>query len=136
MSLATPTVNGLARTDLMRADIVDNYDIDATAGGLWTDTTHYKVTVPAGYSYFVFGGVIGRSAAQTAITDIYNAAGAIILRLGSLASATTVLNYPDSAAGNLMLPVKVKAGDYIQTTYGGAQGAAAWETCYVLKVKD
>jgi len=71
---------------------------------------------------------------QTAITDVYDGTN-IVLRLGSLASATTILNYPDTNAGNLVLPVKVPAGYFIQTTYGGAQGAAAYETCYCLKVK-
>jgi len=128
------TLGGLSSRDLLTADVVPNYDIDATAGGLWTDTTHYKVTVPAGYCYFCYGGIIARSAAQTAITDVYDGTN-IVLRLGSLASATTVLNYPDTNAGNLVLPVKVPAGYFIQTTYGGAQGAAAYETCYCLKVK-
>jgi len=134
MSEGTATSGGLSPKDLMSAEIVTNYDIDATAAGLWIDTTHYKVTVPAGYAYYVYGGIIARSAAQTAITDIYDGTN-IVLRLGSLASATTVLNYPDTNAGNLVLPVKVPAGYFIQTTYGGAQGAAAYETCYVLKVK-
>lgn len=136
MSLTTPTVNGLAKTDLMRADIVDNYDIDATGGGLWTDTTHYKVTVPAGYSYFLYGGIVLRDANQAATTGVFNAANKEVLRLATTAAAATLFSYPDTGAGNLVLPVKVPETYYIQATLAGAQGATAYGTCYVLKVKQ
>ena len=116
-------------------DVVDNYDIDATGGGLWTDTTHYKVTVPAGYYYELYGGVCNRDANQAATTSVFNSADKEVLRLATTAAAATLFSYPDTGAGNLVLPVKIPAGYYVKITLAGAQGAAAFATCYVLSVK-
>ncbi|GAG75607.1 unnamed protein product [marine sediment metagenome] len=59
---------------LTLATKINNYDIDATAGGLWTSTTIYEVTVPAGKRWFLIGGVVNRAVSATLTGRVFNAA--------------------------------------------------------------
>ena len=136
MTLGTPTTEGLGNRELMRADVVTNYSIDATqAAAPWPDTTHYKVIVPAGYAYYFYGGCFYRGVAATGISYVYDSGNHVVLALGSAASAASLASYPDSTLGNVMLPIKVEAGAYIQVTFNNAQNANSYASCYCLKVK-
>jgi len=135
MSEGGATAAGLSHKDLFSANIVDNYDIDATGGGLWTSTTVYKVVTASGYANFLYGGMCSRDANQAATVSVFNAADKEVLRLGTIAAAATVFSYPDSGAGSIMLPVKIPAGYYLKILLAGAQGAAAWASAYMLSVR-
>jgi hypothetical protein len=114
--------------------VVDNYDIDATGGGLWTDTTHYKATVPTYKRWWLYGGVVNRDANQTCDVMVYNSANKIVLYLADQAAGTGISHYPDSTLAQVQMPIAIPAGGYVQATFGGAQGAAAYATCYVIEV--
>jgi len=136
MTLGTPSSGGLGQFDFLKSDVADFYDIDATTpSDQWISTTVYKVLVPAGYAYYLYGGMASRDANQAATVSVFNAADKEVLRLGTIAAAATVFSYPDSGAGSIMLPVKIPAGYYLKILFAGAQGAAAWASAYLLKVK-
>lgn len=114
--------------------LITNYDIDATAGGLWTDTTHFKVTVPTGKRWKVLGGVINRDANQTVVVDVYNSSNDIILRLDSRSAGTGITEFPSQNYNSYVATgLYIDAGMYIQATFGAAQGAAAYASCLVLE---
>ena len=113
---------------------VDNYDIDATAGGLWTDTTHYRVTVPAGYNYLLWGGYYKGNTADTVVITVANAADKPLFVLLDEANGSTGHYYPDPALMNLSVPLVLKAGDYIEALAGAAQDANAYATCVITPI--
>lgn len=115
--------------------LLTNYDIDATGGGLWTDTTHYKVTVPAYKRWFLFGGNCYVTQNATCDVMLYNSDDKVINYLADYAAGTGHKPYPDGTFGaGLMRPIPLDAGEYIQATFGAAQDATAYATCRVLEV--
>ena len=113
---------------------VDNYDIDATAGGLWTDTTHYRVTVAAGHNYLLWGGYYKGNTADTAVITVANSSDNPLFVLLSEANGSTGHYYPDPALMNLQLPLVLKAGDYIEAVAGAAQDGTAYATCVITPI--
>lgn len=120
---------------------VNNYDIDATAGGLWTSTTTYRATVPALKRWFVIGGFVNRSVNGTLVVRSYNAAGAIIAMHDSQAAATGGTAYPSTQASTYIQQKTANGfmaildpGEFVELTFGNAQDAAAYASCIVLEV--
>jgi len=115
---------------------LNNYEVyGAGAGPLWTSTTNYKAVVPAGKRWFLYGGVVFRSASATASINVYDAADKKIYTLGSHAAATGICHYPEAEnTGSLAFPIPLDAGEYVDITLGAAQGATAYGTCVVLEV--
>ncbi|GAH94804.1 unnamed protein product [marine sediment metagenome] len=111
---------------------LNNYAEDATAGGLWTDTTHYRVTVPTGKRWFLLGGNIDRDVSATIGTWVFDSAGNQIGILLSEAAETTVVAFPETV---FEVPKFVlDAGEYIESFFGAAQSTAAFHSCIVLEV--
>ena len=117
---------------------VNNYDVDATAGGLWTSTTTYQATCPAGKRWFLIGGVVSNSASGTTLAQVHDAADAVIHQLAVIAASTGVKPYPNqnSSADHMQIPTPIvmDAGEYVLVTCGVAQGAGAFASCVVLEV--
>ena len=115
---------------------IDNYEADATgATALWPATTTYVMTVPAGYTYLMWGGYLDGDAAETIVVTIHNVGDDQILGpLLSEANATVGYSYPDPALYTSQMPIPLKAGDYVLLTFGGAQGAAAFASCICTPV--
>ena len=116
---------------------VNNYDIDATGGGLWTSTTTYKATVPAGKRWRFMFGYHKRDVSSTALVEIRDASDAIIGSLDYQGAATAGVGYPNTSAGNNTLPkgrVILDVGEYILITFGTAQSTGAYASCVVLEV--
>lgn len=113
----------------------DNYDVDATAGGLWTATTTYQATVPAGKRWKLLGGSVYRSVNATVIVEIRNAANQAIVRLDSLSASTGTSSYPGASyIGPVCSGLMMDPGWYILMTFGVAQDASAWASAVVLEV--
>lgn len=119
--------------DLARARKVEIYLLDATS--TWDATTNHKWTVPAGKRWFVIGGNVKRDANETLYVTCHNSSDEQILQLVSEAAATTLKAWPESDyaiwGGT---PIVLDAGDYIYFLCGGAQGAAAYISGWVLEV--
>ncbi|GAG94499.1 unnamed protein product, partial [marine sediment metagenome] len=112
-----------------------NHALDATGGGLWTNTTHYRVTVPAGKRYWLYGGYCSRDNAATMKAFIYNAAGAYLMQLADWAAAAGGCHYPETAnVGNIVFPIPLDATDYLELVFNVAQGANAYATAIMLEV--
>lgn len=113
---------------------ISNYAKDATGGGLFTDTTHYRVTVPAGKRWFFIMGYHNRDVSSTTVQAIYNSADDMILWLNADSAGTGIarmLNYNQFMMG---LPIVLEAGDYFEITFGTAQGASCEVSYHVLEV--
>lgn len=112
---------------------LNNYDKDATAGGLWTSTTTYVVEVPTGKRWVVLGGVINRDANATAQCFLYDSSDNIIGVLASEGASTGLTTFPTSSyqIGTSWI---LDAGEYVKTTFGAAQGANAYHTFVVLEM--
>lgn len=123
---------------LENARLVSNYDIDATGAGLWTDTTHYRATVPAGKRWYLMGGVISRAVSSTAYVYVYNAAAQLVMCLLASAAATTTNGYPqnygDVSVQAAHYPIPLDAGWYVEAVFGTAQNASSYASCVVLEV--
>jgi hypothetical protein len=115
--------------------IVTNYKKGAAGGAPWTDTTHYKVTVPTYKRWWLFGGVVNRDANQTCDVMVYDSSNNIVLYLADQAAGTGISHYPDSTLAQVQMPIPLEAGMYVQATFDGAQGANAYASCYVLEVE-
>ena len=121
-------------TDLLTvARKINNYDIDATAGGLWTDTTHYKVTCPVGKRWFLIGGVVVRAVSATLEGYVKDSSDKIIGYLISETAAATSNMYPEYAfqVGNYIV---LDVGEYVELVFGVAQNASSYASCMVLEV--
>ena len=120
------------------AKLIDNYDIDATGGGLWASTTTYKATVPVGKRWFFIGGTVNRTVSATLQAQINNAADKLIMYLGYASAATGKTAYPNTVeSGTSMCPpgfVPMDVGMYVLVTFGAAQNASAEASCLVLEV--
>ena len=117
--------------------IIDNYEIDATgATARWPDTTHYKVEVPAGWTYWFVAGNCYVTQNGTCDVMLYNASDKLVMYLADYAAGTGHKPFPDATYGpGLKRPIKMTPGMYIQATFGAAQDASAYATCYVYATK-
>lgn len=113
---------------------INNYDVDATGGGLWTDTTHYRATVPTGRRWYFLGGTIYRDVNATVVGYVYDSSDNPEIFLVSKGAATGLSGYPDSNAPSGIYAHPMDPGDYVELTFGGAQDALAYATCTVLEV--
>lgn len=117
---------------------LNNYDLDATAGGLWTSTTVYQATVPAGKRWWVLGGVLNRDVSSTALVQARDSAAAVIFQFASEGAAATLTVWPNRTAsagfGDCPRPFPLDPGEMIRITLGTAQSTAAFATCVVLEV--
>ena len=119
--------------------IVDNFIIDATdnaaTNAKWTSTTVQDWTVPAGRTWYFYGGSVKNSVDHTVTVAIYNAADKIVYGIASIAApgAGVRVQYPDTDIGQVQLPIPMATGWYIKLTMGAAQGAAAEATCQVIE---
>jgi len=112
---------------------IDNYDKDATGGGLWATTQQYKVTVPSGKRWFLLGGITYRSVSSTLTGAIHDSSDNMLYYVCSAAAATGYVMYPQTTF-QLGTPAVLDAGDYVNITFGTAQDANAFCTCVVLEV--
>jgi len=111
----------------------DNYDIDATGGGLWLSTTNYRVTVPANKRWFLIGGATFRDVSATLYISLRNSAGNELTRLDEVGAGTGYRVYPQSTQ-QIGQPYILDAGEDINMTFGVAQGVTAFATCIVLEI--
>lgn len=111
---------------------VNNFAVDATAGGLWISNTQYKAVVPASKRWFLIGGTLNRSASTTAVYSVYDSGDHLIYNLGSDTAAVGSTAYPrnDGWQGVVIMD----PGEYVKITCGGTQGAGAYASCVVLEV--
>ena len=111
---------------------ISNYAEDATGGGLWTSTTTYRVTVPPGKIYWLWGGYYKGNTADTVVILLADASdNPIVGPLLSEANGSTGHHYPDPALINIKWPIPLLAGWYIEATAGAAQDATAFSSCIV-----
>jgi len=109
-----------------------NYDIDATGGGLWTDTTHYRVTIPTGKIGWLWGGYYKGNTANTVVISLKDAANALLMGpLLSEANGSTGHHYPDPALVNIKMPIPLLAGWYVEAVAGAAQDGTAYASCII-----
>jgi len=112
-----------------------NYAEDATGGGLWLDTTHYRVTVPTGKIYWLWGGYYKGNTANTVVISLADVDDNPLMGpLLSEANGSTGFHYPDPALVNLKMPLPLLAGWYIEAVAGAAQDATAYASCIVTEV--
>lgn len=115
---------------------LNQYQLDATSGGLWTDTTHFKTTAVAAHRrQLVLGGVTNRSVSGTVVIYAYDVSGNIIACLANEGAATGITGYPESTTFMINAPMILDEGEYIQMTFGAAQGATAYASCVVIEVE-
>jgi len=119
--------------DLQRVRKLNNFDVDATAGGLWDDTTHYIATVPAGKRWILLGGVINRDVSATVKAYARDVSGNIILKMGDEAAGTGYSHYPETAFW-IGTPLVLDSSEDVYLQFNVAQGGSAWATCVVLEV--
>ena len=114
--------------------IKDNYEADATgATAHWPDTTHYKATVPAGKRWIFIEGVVKPDANATITGHILNDDDEVIAFLCSIGATTALQLYPTSGLKNW---IPMKAGDYVQLTFGAAQGANAYASAIIVELDE
>ena len=111
---------------------VNNYKADATAGGLWTSTTEYKATCPAGKRWFLLGGIVYRDVSHTLTAIVRDAADKSLYYLSLKTAATGYTGFPDVA--NNISNYVIEAGEYVQLFFGGAQSTGAAASCVVLEI--
>lgn len=124
-------------TDLLtKTKKLNNYDIDATAGGLWETDKVYKAEVPTGKRWHLFGGIIFRDVASTMTAAIFDSADNIILYIADHGSGAGIAYYPESTnVGSVIFPWPMDPGEYLKATMGTSQTGSAYGTCVVLEVK-
>lgn len=114
---------------------LDNYQLDATSGGLWDSTTNFIVTVPAKKRWFLFGGNVSRGVSSTMYAYVKDSDDNIILMLAYHAAAAAAAAYPLAAnTGNVVFPYPMDPGDYVNLLFGVAQNASSYASCVVLEV--
>lgn len=118
------------------ARVITNYEKDATGGTTrWPDTTHYKVTVPPGKRWFVWGGVVNRDASQTVAIWVKDSSDNVLFQMAAYSAATGPTPYPiEVYVGKIVLPIPMDAGTYIEMIFGGAQSTAAYASCIVSEI--
>lgn len=126
-------------TDLINvARKVDNYEIYSASGTLWTDTTHFIATVPAGKRWHFMGGAFNRAVSSTCIVTLRNSSDDLLQFFGELSAATGIANYPSMLSSQLVPQVGrfvvMDEGDYIQLLFGTAQDTSSYASCQVLEV--
>ena len=119
--------------DLAIAKKVNNYAIDATGGGLFTDTTHYRITCPAGKRWFVLSGSVKADVSATVQVHIFDSSDNIIDRLLYESASTTHFVFPESEffTGNAKI---IDAGEYLEILFGAIQGVGAFASCTILEI--
>ena len=117
---------------------ITNYDVDATAGGLWTSDKIYQVTVPAGKRWFLVGGFVGPDVSSTCVINAYNAGAGVIFSLANAAAGTARVAFPSGVSatqhGNYGGHVVLDTGEYVRATLGTSQTGGAEASCVVLEV--
>jgi len=127
------SVNPIIVPLLTVAKKLNNYKANATAGGLWTDTTHFRVTVPTDKRWFLLGGHVKRDIAATINTEVYDSSDQKIGKLMDDASGTGLVTFPE-ADYFIGTPWILDAGEYIESVFSVAQGTSATHSCVVLEV--
>lgn len=129
--MITPTLLETAtKKNYYIADATDN-----AAGNLKFDSTtgqHY--ICPTGKRWFLYGGVVYRDANETLNILIRDSSDRVVSYLCDEAAGTGYKHYPTSLIGYFTRPQVLDAGEYVDITFGGAQGAGAKATCCVLEV--
>lgn len=118
---------------LTKAKKVNNYELYSASGPLWTDTTHYRATVPVGKRWFVLGGAVKRDASATINTGVYDAADKQIGKILDDAAGTGLVSFPEDCyfIGTSWI---LEAGEYIESVFGAAQGTGAYHSCVVVEI--
>lgn len=125
--------------DLTFAKKVTNYAVNATvATAWWISTTVYRAIVPAGKRWFVFGGSFNKDVSSTVTVAIYSKTPTLEQQLDVQAAAQYVGTWP-STVSTVAIQQRppfwvLDAGEYVQLTFGTAQGAGAYATCMALEV--
>jgi len=120
---------------LSLAKKINNYAADATGGGLWTSTVAFRVTVPASKRWFVVGGYVLRDASATMNVRLFDSSDNIIHQYDVQSAATGYSNWPTGAAtSSTVQRFPLDAGEYLQITFGAAQGAGAYASAVVLEI--
>ncbi len=122
----------------MNAVKQNNYDIDATAGGLWTNDQTYQATVPDGKRWIVLGGIINRDVSSTLTVRAYDGTN-IIHQYCSQGAATSVTTWPSNVndvntRNGAAFPFILDEGEFIRIYFGTAQTGGAYCTCVVLEI--
>ena len=118
---------------------LNNYAENATGGGLWTSTTEYRATVPAGKRWFVQGGCVNRDVSSTMNVNAYDASDDLLFFLDFQGAATGTTCWPNTqaVAVRIQFPkngLMLDAGEYILITLAVAQGVGAFANCVILEV--
>lgn len=116
-----------------------NYDVDATAAGLWVSTQAYTVVVPAGKRWFLYGGAFSRDVSSTCNAYVLDASNVAMMHLGTYTAATGLAGYPNPVSGGAIpgVPfagIPIDAGEKISIQFAVAQSTAAFATAIVLEV--
>ncbi|GAI69232.1 unnamed protein product [marine sediment metagenome] len=114
---------------------VDNYENDPVAGlkVLWTSTTVFQATCPAGKRWFLLGGYIDRDVAATCVVRIRDSAANFLRSLSDAAASTVRIPLIENEFAQTGIFI-LDPGDYVHVYFGVAQGAAAFASCQVLEV--
>lgn len=125
-----------SREGVVKGHYISDATDNAATNEKWTSTTVQSYTVPDKKRWWLYGGHVKRDANETLNVAVYNAADELVLYLLDEAAATTYSHYPDDSVGaeKIVWPIPMEAGWYVKITCGGAQGAGATASCYVLEV--
>lgn len=114
-----------------------NYIVDATDNAAtnlkWDSTTVQTYTVPAGKRWLLYGGYVTRDANETLVTVIQDATPTAIMTVSTQGAAIDTTDLLADLPGNLTMPMILDPGFSVLITAGGAQGAGAKATCFVLE---
>lgn len=105
----------------------------ATAAAFSESVLRHKAVVPAGKRWFLIGGYVKRDASETIIVTARDTSDNNILKLLDETASTSGVAYPE-ADFQFGSPTVLDAGEYIDFTFGGNQGAGAYLSCIVLEV--
>jgi len=116
--------------------LVDNKVVGAS--NFSVSTTSHKITVPTGKRWiFMYGNVYRdvNTGTATLVIDLKDSGDELLLwHCVSVAAGTGHTSFPGYSIAAFKYPFVLEAGDYLEFTFGEAQGAAAYIIARVLEV--
>ena len=126
------------RFGLYSQPILANYIVDATdnaaTNAKWDSTTVQTYTVPAGKRWLLYGGYVTRDANETLVVVLQDATPTTIMTTSTQGAAIDTTDLLADVPDTMQRPIIMDPGWSILITAGGAQGAGAAATCFVIEI--